>query len=45
MGIRQKAVPQPEPEVDGDATVLISSNDMPAGTQHLSGQKGPSGSN
>ena len=40
-----KAVPQPEPEVDGDATVLISSNDMPAGTQHLSGQKRPSGSN
>ena len=27
-----KAVPQPEPEVDGDATVLISSNDVPAGT-------------
>ena len=40
-----KAVPQPEPEVDGDATVLISSNDMPAGTQHLSGQKGSTGSN
>ena len=37
--------PQPEPEVDGDATVLISSNDMPAGTQHLSGQKRSSGSN
>ena len=35
-----------EPEVDGDATVLISSNDVPAGTQHLSSsQKRSTGSN
>ena len=41
----RKAVPQPEPEVDGDATVLISSTDVPAGTQHLSSsQKRSTGS-
>ena len=41
-----KAVPQPEPEVDGDATVLISSNDVPAGTAApVSSQKRTTGSN
>ena len=35
---------QPEPEIDGDATVLVPPSDRPAGTQHLPGQRRPSGS-
>jgi cell division septum initiation protein DivIVA len=30
-----------EPEVDGDATVLVPPSDRPAGTEHLSGQRRP----
>jgi cell division septum initiation protein DivIVA len=36
---------EPEPEVDGDATVLVPPTDRPAGTEHLPGQPRPSGSN
>jgi hypothetical protein len=34
-------IPMTEPEVDGDATILISSADLPAGTEHLPRQSSP----
>jgi cell division septum initiation protein DivIVA len=35
---------EPEPEVDGDATVLVPPSQRPAGTDRLSGQRRPPGS-
>jgi cell division septum initiation protein DivIVA len=34
-----------DPEVDGDATVLVPPSQRPAGTDHISGQRRPPGSN
>ena len=36
---------EPDPEVDGDATVLVPPTQRPAGTDHISGQRRPPGSN
>ena len=33
---------EPEPEIDGDATVLVDPSDLPAGTGHLANQKAKS---
>ena len=43
--LRKAGSAEPEPEVDGDATVLVPPSQRPAGTEHISGQRRPPGSN